>query len=184
MSHREKRGFNRYPAELAVAAWMPGCTGPVSANWAWRGSGSSRLRSLPSGFVPVCAIPGVSFQSRLLAVAQPATVGRSEYAVLLCPAALFALSSVGVGHPVQPLSDVRRTDARSAQIGGPDGISHCLQVSAYSGEPFSASSARNLLSKHDWRAALADEPEELRPQVPFVGFSAPLARDGEGLTWT
>jgi hypothetical protein len=45
------------------------------------------------------------------------------------------------------LPDVRRSDARSAQIGGPDGISHSLQVSAYSGEPFTSIVARNLFSK-------------------------------------
>ena len=44
----------------------------------------------------------------------------------------------GVGHPEQALSDVRRAEARSAQIGGPDGISQCFQVSAYSGEPFTS----------------------------------------------
>jgi len=37
--------------------------------------------------------------------------------------------------PIEALSDVRRADARSAQIGGPDGISQVLQVSAYRGEP-------------------------------------------------
>jgi len=69
----------------------------------------------------------------------------------------------GVGHPPKPLSDLGGADARSAQIGGPDGISQCFQVSAYSGEPFTSSFARNLLSKDDWRAALRDEAEEGRP---------------------
>jgi hypothetical protein len=54
---------------------------------------------------------------------------------------------------------VRRPDARSAQIGGPDGISHSFQVSAYSGEPLAAIFARNLFAKHDCRAALGDEPK-------------------------
>jgi hypothetical protein len=63
----------------------------------------------------------------------------------------------GVGHPEQALSDMRRTRARSAQIGGPDGISQMLQVSAYSGEPFTSVSARNLLAKDHSRRALGDE---------------------------
>jgi hypothetical protein len=44
-------------------------------------------------------------------------------------------SALGVGHPPKPLSDVRRADARRAQIGTPDGISHLFQVKAYSSEP-------------------------------------------------
>jgi len=52
----------------------------------------------------------------------------------------------GVGYPEQPLPDVRRADARSAQIGGPNPIAHRFQVSTYSGEPFTSSRARNLLS--------------------------------------
>jgi hypothetical protein len=52
---------------------------------------------------------------------------------------------------------VWRRDACSAQIGGPDGISQAFQVSAYSGEPFTSSAVRNLLSKDCCRAALGDE---------------------------
>src|SRR5690606_30346224 len=52
---------------------------------------------------------------------------------------LLSSFATGVGHPEKPLPDVRRADARSAQIGGPDGISHCFQVSSYSGEPFTSS---------------------------------------------
>jgi hypothetical protein len=44
-----------------------------------------------------------------------------------------------VGHPLsdpkKSLADMRSADARSAQIGGPDGISQFFQVSAYTGEP-------------------------------------------------
>jgi len=70
---------------------------------------------------------------------------------------LLSSFATGVGHPPKPLSDMRAADrdpspleriifeikpsfgflarARSAQIGGPDSISHCFQVSTYSGEP-------------------------------------------------
>jgi hypothetical protein len=70
---------------------------------------------------------------------------------------------------------MRRADARSAQIGSPDGISQRFQVSAYSGEPFTSKRACNLFSKDDWRIALGDEPVELWPKVPFVLFSLPFA---------
>jgi hypothetical protein len=66
-------------------------------------------------------------------------------------------------HPVEPLPDVRRADARSAQIGGPDGISQAFQVKPYSGEPRPASSARNLFANDDWRAALGDKPSKSGP---------------------
>jgi hypothetical protein len=63
---------------------------------------------------------------------------------------------------------VRGADARSAQIGGPDSISQCFQVSAYSVEPRPASRCRNLLSKHDWRVKLRDEAVHLWPEVPVI----------------
>jgi hypothetical protein len=91
---------------------------------------------------------------------------------------------VAVGHPEKSLSDVRRADARSAQIGGPDFIAQCFQVSAYSGEPFTSSVARNLFSKDDWRAALGDEPSHLGPQVSLVVGAPSLARSAERLAWT
>jgi hypothetical protein len=96
----------------------------------------------------------------------------------------FIAFASGVGHPVEPLPDVRRADARSAQICGPDSISHRFQVSAYSGDPSSPSLARNLFSKDDWRAALRDEASELGPQVTLVFISASFACDGEWLAGT
>lgn len=86
-----------------------------------------------------------------------------------------------VGHPEQPLPDVRRADARSRQIGSPDGISHSLQVSAYSSEPCTSVSARNLLAKDDWRTALGDETSKSGPQVPLVENTASAACAAERL---
>jgi len=104
------------------------------------------------------------------------------------PASLYSSvagePAIGVGHPEQPLPDVRRADARSAQIGGPDLIAHRFQVSAYSGEPSTSIRARNLLSKQNWRSALADESEPLWPKMPRVICSAPLPRRREGLAGT
>jgi hypothetical protein len=78
---------------------------------------------------------------------------------------------------------VRRTDARSAQIGTPAGISIAFHVSAYSGEPLPAILARNLLSKDDWRAALGDEAVKSGPEVSFVGMAFAESRDRKRLTW-
>jgi hypothetical protein len=76
---------------------------------------------------------------------------------------------------------MRCPDARSAQIGGPNGISHRFQVSAYNGEPLPSSLACNLFSKDNWRAALGDKSVEFWPQVPFI-FDAPsFTRDTERL---
>jgi hypothetical protein len=43
----------------------------------------------------------------------------------------------GVGQPnkPEPLSDMRRADARSAQISRPDGVARSFHVSAYKVEP-------------------------------------------------
>ena len=52
----------------------------------------------------------------------------------------------------------------------------------HSGEPSVSVSARNLLAKENWRAALADEPKEHGPEVSIVGFAFALAGGTEGLT--
>ncbi len=86
---------------------------------------------------------------------------------------------VGDGHEVESLSDVRRTDARSAQIARPDGVARSFQVSENKIEPLEAVRTRNLLPKDDWRAALADELEPDGPEMPIVGeaFLAPALRE-------
>jgi hypothetical protein len=92
----------------------------------------------------------------------------------------------GVGHgaPVKALPEMRRTDPRSAQIGGPDGISQTFQVKAYSGEPVKPGAARNLLSKDDCRAALLDKSAHFGPEVALVGGAPAFARGAEGLAGT
>jgi hypothetical protein len=85
----------------------------------------------------------------------------------------FASVAVGVAQPESPkvnaLAHVRRTDARSAQIGTPNGILNSFQIKPYSIEPSTPIDACNLLAKDNCRAALADEAKELGPKVPFVG---------------
>jgi hypothetical protein len=67
---------------------------------------------------------------------------------------------VGVGHPVQSLSDVRCAEARSAGIDRSAGVARSFQVSLYKVEPTKAVFARNLFSKHNLRSALDDEMVE------------------------
>ncbi len=58
---------------------------------------------------------------------------------------------------------MRRSDARSAQICGPDGISQLFQIVSYSGDPEPSILSRNLFSKDDCRMALGDEPMKSGP---------------------
>jgi hypothetical protein len=64
---------------------------------------------------------------------------------------------VGHGDEVEPLSDVRSTEARRAKIRRPDGVTASFQVSENKVEPEQAKLARNLFSSDDWRATLLDE---------------------------
>jgi hypothetical protein len=75
----------------------------------------------------------------------------------------FQSRVVAVSHPVQPLSDVRCADARSAEIECCAGVARAFQVSLYKVEPAETVDACNLLSKDDWRAALLDEPVQRGP---------------------
>jgi hypothetical protein len=76
---------------------------------------------------------------------------------------------------------MRGADARSAQICRPNGVARCFHVRLYSVDPSEAVLARNLFSKHDWRAALGDEAIELGPEVALVGKSCSFSGGAEGL---
>jgi hypothetical protein len=124
----------------------------------------------------------LSFQSLVVVVVQPVNAAAPGNLSVPCAGPPFGPSCVqGIGHPVEPLSDVRRADARSAEIGSPCGVARGFQVSAYKVEPLKAVFARNLLAKDDWRAALADEPVERGPKVPLVSKPSTFASRGEGL---
>ena len=56
-----------------------------------------------------------------------------------------------------------------------------LKVIGHPVKPTGPNSARNLVSKDDWRAALADETGELGPQVALVVGPLPLPRRRERL---
>ena len=79
------------------------------------------------------------------------------------PGVSFQSRADGVTHPVESLSDVRRTEARSAGIDRPECVARTFHVSLYKVEPSESVFARNLLAKADWRAALADEMVEIWP---------------------
>lgn len=106
----------------------------------------------------------------------------------------FDLASItdalGVGHPIVPVADVRRTDARRRERDTPEGVTQGFQVSVYKVDPRVNSFARNLLSKDACRATLCDEVVEGRPQVPLVSKpiafacrAERLARTGAGPDW-
>ena len=146
MSQRECAGFNA--PRFSVCAGEPVGGGPEAF-------AASAGKAPPAWFGPPL-LPSVA-----LGVFQPAskaTLAKSPPPLSVLPNSClrFPLSAppvgvLGVGHPEQSLSDMRRADARSAQIEGPHGVSHVFQVSAYSGEPNAAILARNLFSKDRWR---------------------------------
>lgn len=76
---------------------------------------------------------------------------------------------------------MRCARAVCAQYDRPDGVAFSLQVCTNSVEPAVANRAFNLLAKDALRAALADEPEHVGPEVPLVGLRLPLARRTERL---
>jgi hypothetical protein len=84
--------------------------------------------------------------------------------------------------PEEALSYVGRTRARSAQIGGCDGIAQRFQVMHSSGEPFTSKAARNLLSKDNWRFSERHEIAHGGPEVGGgVGEPGAFADATEGL---
>lgn len=87
-----------------------------------------------------------------------------------CPSLAF-----GVGHEIKSLSNVRRPDARSAEIDRPDGVILSFQVSVNKVEPVEAILACNLLAKDDDRAALRDEAEPDGPEMAVVVHSLALS---------
>lgn len=90
----------------------------------------------------------------------------------------------GVGHPIEPVPDVRGTDARRRKRDRPDGVIHGFHVILYKVDPSIRVVARNLLSKNNCRSALADEVVPGWPQVPLVSKCQSFACLGERLAGT
>ena len=103
---------------------------------------------------------------------------RLSIASLLRPEIFVA---VGVCHKVNAVAFVRPCDTASWQYGRSHGVAFGLQVMSDFVEPSVGNRSRNLLSKHDWRTALADEPEPYGPEMARVGCAAPSPRSAEWL---
>jgi hypothetical protein len=139
---------------------------PHPAKFACLGNWSNR--SDPSA-LGLMSVP-LSFQSLVVVVTQPANcadVCRFSPPSRPCVPAPVPLLLVGVGQPLsdppEPLSDVGRADARSAEINRPAGVARSFQVSLYKVEPTEAVLACNLLTSDDSGSALLDEPVEGGP---------------------
>jgi hypothetical protein len=76
---------------------------------------------------------------------------------------------------------VRGSDARSAQIDRPAGVSRVIQVRLNKVEPSESVNGRNLLAKANERSSCLDEPKELWPKMPFVVERFAFAGRAEGL---
>ena len=97
----------------------------------------------------------------------------------------MASLTAGVGHKENALALVRRSDNVGRKTNRPDGVVFCFQVSGSNVEP--PKRRRNLFTKDNWRAALADEVVESGPEVPrviepaaFACRAERLAREGSG----
>jgi hypothetical protein len=128
-----------------------------------------------------------SIESIVLGVAQPANAyacRATESKALAVRSVLgksFQSPALGDSHPEDAVPDVRRPDARSRQYRRCAGVSFFFQVIEYQVEPSVLNRRLNLFSKDCWRAALADEPEPIGPEVPGV-LDAPVPPGiGEGL---
>ena len=82
------------------------------------------------------------------------------------------------------MPDVERADARSAEINRPDGVTRSFQVSVNTVDPAETICARNLFTKDDVRAALAEQVEPRRPKVAAIVGASALPRARERLTGT
>lgn len=174
MSQRECAGFNwpplSIPAEepISISPEAVSRAGPLIAAACAKSCGLP-LRSI-SEIVPSNVRTFFS-PSAWRGVGQPANPATSFSGLEFAPhrSWVFPFQSrvVHVGQPFsdppEPLSDVGRADARSAEIDRPKGVVLSFQVSLYKVEPSKAVLARNLFASDDCRAALADKVVEVRP---------------------
>jgi hypothetical protein len=148
MSQRECAGFNWPPPPIPAEE-------PVSISPEATSRAGPHIAACV--FKPPLRFPSISrvpFVSLVAGVSQPASHTTRPRSALsgtstsgLPPS--FQSRVVGVGHEPQPLPDVRRADARSAQIRRPDGVALSFQVSLNKVEPPKAVFACNLLAKDD-----------------------------------
>jgi hypothetical protein len=103
---------------------------------------------------------------------------------LIARALLRFVPAIGLCHEPEALPDVERADARSAEIDRPDGVVRRFQVSRNTIEPSKSIRARNLFTKDDARAALANELEPRRPKVARIVGASGFPGVRERLTGT
>lgn len=136
-----------------------------------------------SGWSFVLAV-GVGHEVSFTAPGSFSTISRDPSGLSGLPYACglpVASLTVGVGHPVRSVTDVRSTDARRRERTSPEGITQSFQVSLYKVEPRLCVLARNLLTKEAFRRALLDEPIDGWPEVPLVVKPSALACRAERL---
>ena len=187
MSQRECAGFNWPPLSIPAEEPVSICPEAVSrAGWSgWGLQGSIASRHCP--LICPCAA-GEVLPTR--GVGQPASRTISFSGRALCVSSLPGLfaplwsRACGVGHPVEPVSNVRSTDARRRERDCPEGVIHGFHVSLYKVDPRPCVSACNLLSNDDCRLALFDEVMERWPQVPLVIKPSSFACRAERLART
>ena len=90
------------------------------------------------------------------------------------------LLTLGVGNEVKPLSSMGRADAVCSQYRRRNGVVLRFQVSTNKVEPAKSNCRMRLLSKDDWRAALADDGIPDRPEVTIIIKPLAFARLREG----
>jgi hypothetical protein len=105
-------------------------------------------------------MPGVSFQSRALAVTH---------------------NAISIADEPDSFAAVRGIDGTSRENDRPCFVSFVFQVSKHSVEPIDAKRRRNLFSHDDSGPAGMDESTVFGPEMPFVFDTALLADDAERL---
>ena len=187
MSQRTNSGFNAPRFSVGAGDESEPGAPPVTTCWL-NGTPVSRGK-LP--LIPSCAV-GVAQPANCTAIPSvipkpfpfiPFFFIRSRRSCHFVSVSFHSPES-GVGQPEQPLPDVRRACARSAQICSPAGISCCFHVSTYSSEPFTSKRACNLLSKDRWRSALGDEAVKSGPDMALIGMAFSLSSARKRLTGT
>ncbi len=168
---------------------------PLLSESARRGVGQlasgARCASIVGAVFPVLATERATYASPdppgsvAVGVPHPASTATSFSGRLLRPhfsfVAPFQSLAAGGGHEVEPLPDVRSTDARSRDTCRPEGVADSFQVSLNKVEPAVANRCFNLLTKDDWRTALLDEEMPVGPKVPLVVKSSIAASCAERL---
>ena len=184
MSQRECAGFNWPP--LSIPALEPVSVTPEAVSRAGPHSATCCVKGIPESHGLGGNPP--RFASVVVGDTQPAnqatrpssafngTFGHSPPS--------FQSRVAGVGHEVDPLPDVRSTDARSRDTDSPEGVVDSFHVSLNKVEPTVPNRCFNLLTKDDRRAALLDEEVPVGPKVPLVVKSSTKASCAERLART